>query len=44
MAHKLRMTRARLIKEMSNIELLYWSRYFDRIRQAEELEQAKIGG
>lgn len=38
------MTRARMIKEMSNLEFVYWSRHFDRIAQAQELENAKLGG
>jgi hypothetical protein len=44
LAHKLGMTRARLLAEMSNIEFLYWSRYFDRIAQERELENQRMGG
>lgn len=44
LAHKLRMTRARLLVEMSNIEFLYWSRYFDKIHQEQELANAQAGG
>lgn len=44
LARKLHMTRARLVAEMSNLEFVYWTRVFDRIAQAEELEAAKAGG
>ena len=33
---------AELIERMSNLEFLYWSRYFDKIAQARELENAKL--
>jgi hypothetical protein len=43
LAQKLGMTRARLITEMSNLEFVYWSRHYDRIAQARELEERKAG-
>jgi hypothetical protein len=44
LAQKLGMTVARLRAEMSSIEFLYWSRYYARKWQAEELERLKAGG
>lgn len=44
LAHKLHMTRAQLITQMGNLEFVYWSRYFDRIQQARELEEEKLKG
>jgi hypothetical protein len=38
------MTRAQLITQMSNVEFVYWSRYFDRIEQARELENKRLEG
>jgi hypothetical protein len=44
LAHKLGMTRARLLSEVTNIEFLYWSRYFDMINQERELANARLSG
>lgn len=29
--------------ELDNREFVYWSRYFDRLAQAEELERLRMG-
>ena len=43
LAHKLGKTRAEILA-LPNIEMLYWTRYFDKIAQERELEHARLGG
>ena len=44
LAQKLGMTVGRMREEMDNQEFVYWSRYYARKAQAEELERLKAGG
>lgn len=44
LAQKLGMTVAQMRAGMSNGEFLYWTRFYARKAQAEELERLKAGG
>lgn len=44
LAQKLGMTVARLRSEMSNGEFVYWSRFYMRKAQRDELESKRAGG